>query len=161
VLIEEGQLGKAEALAGHAAQEFQTEKATLRESQARAVLAHSQLAQGKLPEAQRSINDAENLLGRSDDPETRFLVIRIGARVRAAMGKTEEAVKSLEGSVAELTKVHRVYDRFEGRLALGDIEVKSGKTASGKARLVALEKDATTQGFLLIGRKAHASMNQH
>src|SRR5205823_5984055 len=54
VLIEEGQAAQAEALARQATQEFQTEGAALRESQARAVLAQSQLAQGKFTEAQQS-----------------------------------------------------------------------------------------------------------
>jgi hypothetical protein len=32
--------------------------------------------------------------------------------------------------------------------------MKSGKTAAGRARLIALDKDATRSGFLLIARKA-------
>jgi hypothetical protein len=35
--------------------------------------------------------------------------------------------------------------------------MKSGKTTAGRARLAALEKDATAKGFLLIARKAHAA----
>jgi hypothetical protein len=162
VLIEEGQAVQAETLARQAAQEFQTEKAALRESQARAVLAQSQLVQGKLGEAQQSIDAAEKLLGKSDDPDARFLQIRTAARVQAAAGKTSEAIKSLAVTVAKLAKVHRVYDQFETRLALGEIEIKSGRTASGSARLAALEKEARVRGFLLIARKAQAAAaNSH
>ena len=159
VLIEQGQAVQAEALAREAAQEFQTEGAALRESQARAVLGQAQLAQGKRREAQQSIDDATRLLGKSDDPDARFLQLRIAARGRAAAGETAEAIKSLEVVVAQLAKVHRISDQFEARLALGEIEMKSGKSASGRARLAALEKEATTKGFLLIARKAHVAAN--
>ena len=33
--------------------------------------------------------------------------------------------------------------------------MKAGARDAGRARLVALEKDATAKGFLLIARKAH------
>ena len=47
--------------------------------------------------------------------------------------------------------------QFEIRLALGEIEMKSGKTASGMARLKSLERDATAKNFLLIAHKAKAA----
>jgi hypothetical protein len=40
------------------------------------------------------------------------------------------------------------------------MEVKSGRAAAGRARLQALEKDATAKGFLLIARKAAAALRQ-
>ena len=43
---------------------------------------------------------------------------------------------------------------YQARLALGEVEMKAGKAAAGRARLAALEKDATGTGFLLIARKA-------
>ncbi len=46
------------------------------------------------------------------------------------------------------------YGQSSDRLALGEIEMKSAQTAAGRARLEALEKDATAKGFLLIARKA-------
>jgi tetratricopeptide (TPR) repeat protein/tRNA A-37 threonylcarbamoyl transferase component Bud32/TolB-like protein len=157
VLIEEGQAVQAEALARQAAQELQIERAALRESQARAVLAQSLLAQGKLPEAQQSIDDAEKLLGKSDDADARFLQLRIAAQVRGARGETAEAIKNLEMIVAELAKTHRVSDQFASRLALGEMEMKSGRRSFGQARLAALEKEATSKGFLLTARKAQAA----
>ncbi len=46
--------------------------------------------------------------------------------------------------------------QLEARLALGEIEMKSGKTAAGRARLEALEAEARTKGYKLIARKATA-----
>jgi hypothetical protein len=49
---------------------------------------------------------------------------------------------------------------FEIRLALGEIEMKSGKRSSGTDRLKSLERDATAKGFLLVARKAKAASTQ-
>ena len=50
--------------------------------------------------------------------------------------------------------------QFEAALALGQIEIEAGKTSAGRARLQALEKDATAHGFLLIAKKAAAARKQ-
>ena len=68
-----------------------------------------------------------------------------------------EAIQALETVLAEAEKIGYAPGRFEARLALGEIEMKSGKTAAGRARLEQLEKDATAKGFLLIARKAAAA----
>jgi hypothetical protein len=49
------------------------------------------------------------------------------------------------------------WSQFEARLALGEMEMKSCDTAGGQTRLEALEKDATSRGFLLMARKARAA----
>ena len=45
---------------------------------------------------------------------------------------------------------------FESRLHLGELELRSGKTSTGRARLQQLETDARNKGFLLIASKAAA-----
>ena len=47
--------------------------------------------------------------------------------------------------------------QFEIRFALGEVEMKSGKTSSGVAHLRSLEIDATAKGFLLIAHKANVA----
>jgi hypothetical protein len=49
------------------------------------------------------------------------------------------------------------WSQFEARLALGEMEMKSGDAAGGQTRLEALEKDATSRDFLLMVRKARAA----
>ena len=44
--------------------------------------------------------------------------------------------------------------QFEARLALGEIEMKSGDRAAGQARLEALEREVTARGYGLIASKA-------
>jgi hypothetical protein len=48
----------------------------------------------------------------------------------------------------------------EARLALGEIQIKSGRSAAVRAELKALEHDAKAKGFLLIARKAALARTQ-
>ena len=43
---------------------------------------------------------------------------------------------------------------FAARLALGEVELASGRTAAGRARLETLQTDATAEGFLLVARQS-------
>jgi hypothetical protein len=45
-------------------------------------------------------------------------------------------------------------DQFETRLALAEIEMKSGHAAAAQALLVSLKRDAQARGLGLIVRKA-------
>jgi hypothetical protein len=47
-----------------------------------------------------------------------------------------------------------LYYQYDARLALGELEIRSGKTSAGHARLAALEKESRHKGFLLVARKA-------
>ena len=55
--------------------------------------------------------------------------------------------------LAEATKYGYVGYRFEARLALCEIDTKSG---TAQAQLAALENEARVKGFILIARKASA-----
>jgi hypothetical protein len=43
---------------------------------------------------------------------------------------------------------------LDARLALGEIEMKSGQTTAGRAHLTAVEADAKAKGYILLARKA-------
>ena len=43
---------------------------------------------------------------------------------------------------------------LDARLALAEIEIKSGQATTGRAHLAALETDAKAKGYNLIARKA-------
>lgn len=51
----------------------------------------------------------------------------------------------------------KTLEDYAARLALGEIEMTSGSAAEGRARLVALEKEAAAKGFRLIAQKAAAA----
>jgi tetratricopeptide (TPR) repeat protein len=157
VSLEEDHFVEAEASARQAAQEYSAEKASDDEASALSVLAQSLLGQRRFVDAQNTIDRATMLSEKSDNREVRLSVAIVAARVRAAMGKPAEAMKSLANVLAEATKLGLVGLQFESRLALGETEMKSGKTAAGRARLETLQKEAKAKGFGLIARKAAAA----
>jgi len=154
VAMEEGRFVGAEAQAKQAAQEYSAEKASTNEAVALDILAESLLRQGRMVEAQSTIDRAAMLSEKSDDRGTRLGVAITGARVRAATGKPSEATKSLENVLIEATKLGRVDVQFESLLALGEIEMRSGKPTAGRARLATLQKEAEAKGYRLLARKA-------
>ena len=90
--------------------------------------------------------------------EVQLKLALAAASVRVASGKpSDQAAASdrLEAVLARANKHDFVRYQFEARLALGQLEVKSG--TNGRARLAELEKDARAKGFLLIARKAAAA----
>ena len=78
--------------------------------------------------------------------------------MQAAAGDVTGALKALEGIRAEAVKYGYVPYDFEARLAMGEIEVKAEKTASGRVRLAQLEKDSRDKGYLRVaGRASNAA----
>jgi len=61
---------------------------------------------------------------------------------------------NLATTLAEATRLGFVGFQFDTRLAIGEIEMKAGRVGTGRARLAALEKDATEKGFLLTAHNA-------
>jgi tetratricopeptide (TPR) repeat protein/DNA-binding winged helix-turn-helix (wHTH) protein/TolB-like protein len=165
--LEEGRPDDSEANARTAAEDFRTKEIVDKEALAEAVLARSLLAEGKLATASESIAHATALAGRIKDPALRLPVeIEVGtaaARIRAASGKQRDLVAALDSlgrRLTEATRNHLLELQFEAALALGETEIESAKVGAGRARLQALERDATAHGFLLIARKAAAARQQ-
>jgi hypothetical protein len=152
--VEEGRPADAEKPVRQALDEFHAEKLRDDEVLARAVLARALLAQVKPAEAREQIDLATDLVAKSPMPAVRINYAIAAALVRAATGITADATRSLEATLAEATKYGYLGYQFEARLALAEIEMKSGKTSAGRARLEALQREAAAKGFGLIARKA-------
>ena len=161
--LDEGQPAAAEALARQAAGEFGKLKSEENVAVTDSVLARSLLEQGKTSEAQKVIQTAQELSARSGVIPVHFEVDIAAARIRAAAAnhsrqdETEAAKRSLEAVLVKASRHGYLGYEFQSRLALGEIEMKSGKTTAGRARLQALERDAKAKGFLLIARRAAAT----
>jgi tetratricopeptide (TPR) repeat protein len=154
IAVEEGNTQDAETLARKALDEFRVEKLRDDEILARVVLARSLLAQGQAGEARQQIDLASELAARSPARGVRMKYAIAAARVRAATGAPLEAIKILNATLTEATTHGDLGSQLEARLALGEIELRSGHAVAGRSRLIALEKDATARGFLLIAHKA-------
>jgi tetratricopeptide (TPR) repeat protein len=129
---------------------------------AEAVLAQALLAQGKLADARRASEEASFALGSRITAESNLFVATVAARVRAASSNPvdrAEGAKSLQKIVTKAKQVGFVPEEFEARLALAETEIASGDTATGRALLQALQKDASRRGFNLLARKSAAITN--
>jgi len=155
--IEEGRPAEAETPCRQAIEELHSEKAADDLISAHTVLARALLAMGKAPQAKTESDIANALAAKSQNFGVRQQLSIVAARIRAAFQNPSEAAMTLHVALTDSKKHGFVPYEFESRLALGEIERKSGKTASGSARLAALQRDATAKGFLLIARKAAAA----
>lgn len=157
--IDEGRPRDAIPLLTNAVDEFRSEKRGTDEGFAYVILARSFLAQGKTPEGQKAIADAAPLLENTQDFNKRISFLITANVINAASGNdatVREAVQNLNRVIVETTKAGFVGLQFEARLALGEIEMKSGQVDAGRARLAILAKEANAKGYLLMVRKAEA-----
>lgn len=152
VSMEDGRAGEVEADLRKIADEIHVQKAPDREASGRALLAQVLASQGKLRDAQAQIAQCTGLTARSQHRGIRLQVQIAAARVQGVK-QTDVALASLHGAIQDAKKFGFVNYELEARLALGEIEVRSGK-ASGLAGLEALEKEARAKGFVLIADKA-------
>jgi TolB-like protein len=154
VNLEEERFGEAEALARQAAAGLAGPGSLDEEPYALGILIRSLLAQNKVAEAQQALAKAEALSEKSQDVHIQMNVATNVGRVEGALGKPTQAVASVTAVLARATELGCAPCQFEARLALGEIEMKSGKTSAGRTHLEALEKDASARGFTLIALKA-------
>jgi ATP/maltotriose-dependent transcriptional regulator MalT len=154
VAIEEGRAAEGEALARSAADESQRGKQVDNEGLARFELARALLAQRKLIEARREIARTRSVLDKSENRQVRLVLGITDARLSAEAGQWAAAIKAVEAIRRDAAKAGRVGVELEARLARGEIDMRSGNVAAGRARLEALQKDASARGFALVARKS-------
>jgi tetratricopeptide (TPR) repeat protein len=163
LLIEWGKPNGVETPLERAAAEFQSEGDRAEEARARTMLARALLAMGtpdKNVAAQKQVNAAIPLVSGVQDPRPRLELIAVAARAAAALGSAAAAEETLEGALTEAQRYGFVPIEFDIRLALGEIEMKSGKPDAGRARLAALQKEAGDRGFLLVAQKAQVAASK-
>jgi serine/threonine protein kinase/tetratricopeptide (TPR) repeat protein len=157
--LEERHLLDAEKLAQTALDEFQTEKLRDDEVLARVVLAWSLLEQHKAVESRKQVGLAANLALKSHSFEVRIRFAIADAVTKSAMGDHAGAAKGLETNLEETATRGYLGYQYDVELALAMVEMESGNTTAGRARLQELEKEASAKGFYLIARKATAAAN--
>jgi len=124
------------------------------EIEARMSLARALLALGKIQDAAKVIGEGRSTPSKDDQMDFGLRRPVDVARVRAALGHTGEAEKILGTTIAQAKKLgFRAYE-YHARLALGEVQLNSGKSAEGRAQLAALEKEARAANFLRIAAQA-------
>jgi serine/threonine protein kinase/tetratricopeptide (TPR) repeat protein len=124
------------------------------------VLALGWLGEGQLVEARAAIARAEPRRRITEDQLLRLSGGIAAVRVRAASATgpgLDRARQDLEALIRQADGFGAVATGFEARLALGEIEIKSGQVAAGRQRLEALGRDAAARGFSWIATKAAAA----
>jgi tetratricopeptide (TPR) repeat protein len=155
--LEDGHPEEALAAARNALADFHTRNRADYEAAAHTLTARCLLQSGKLAEAKAEIQQAEKLV-RTDDHVAHLPVAIDSARIVAASGDLEVARRLLGEALSEATKANLLFFQYDARLALGELDVKSGNVATGRARLTRLEENARGKGLLLIARKAAAAL---
>jgi serine/threonine protein kinase/tetratricopeptide (TPR) repeat protein len=157
ISLEESRPAEAEASAREAMEAVKKQKSVSAQASAHTLLARALLMEGKLKEAKTEIDQAKALWEKSRDFHQHFDIGIASARILAQSHTPVEAERQLNLLLDESTRDGLVSYQFEIRLALGEIEMRSDRTASGVARLKSLESDANVKGFLLIAHKAKAA----
>jgi DNA-binding winged helix-turn-helix (wHTH) protein/tetratricopeptide (TPR) repeat protein/TolB-like protein len=149
-----------EAAVRQALEVFQKQKLPDDETSAWCVLARALIAQGKAADAKGAIQHARSLAAKSQNPNTRWPAAIAAARIGIAEKGTahspadDAACKELATIITKSRELGYMGIELGARLALAEIEMKSGQVTTGRAHLATLEADAKAKGYLLIARKA-------
>jgi tetratricopeptide (TPR) repeat protein len=157
VFLERGDAAQAEAAVRPSAEEFHSERDSTDETVARVVLARSLLAQKKLTEAQGEMSKAMVLVSNTSQRNLRYSTLTTSARVRAALGGESNvigAIEAVQKVAGDASKSGMPGFELEARLAIGEIELASGKSSLARTELSTVQKQAAAAGFLLIAQKA-------
>jgi tetratricopeptide (TPR) repeat protein len=157
VALEEGHPSEAQTMIREAQEDFRKQKLRDDEILSDALLSEALLASGNLAAARSQADAMALLAANSQSHEVRLRAGIVAARLQATSGgKSEiaESKKRLRSLAAEATRTAFLPEQFDSRLALGQIEMKSGEITAGRIHLAALGKEAGEKGFLLIAHKA-------
>ncbi len=152
--LEEGEYQLAVDQARDIAQGFAAARRPVDEARAYAVLARAELLGDRLPAAREARDRALVLIGSTDDVSLKVEVSILAAQLAAAEGRPDEALTVLETARAKAAAADLFGRQLEARLAAGEIELRAGRGEGGRARLAAVESDATARGFVRVARKA-------
>ena len=146
---------EAERDVRQAAEFFKKNGVPALELEARTILARALLEEGKPAEAGAELDRAAALDPEKYGPEARYAFEIERARV-------DGAAAGLEKIVADANKSGYLAYRMHGQLALGEVELKQGRTADARRVLDKLSKEAHARGFEAIaGQAAAVGRSQH
>ena len=153
VSIEEGHASEAEASVRTSLTQFHQEKQADDELTAYIVLIQSLLAQGKIDEAKQELGHAALLSAKSQSFLGRLRFDLASARVSLASGNAQAPRPLISKTLKQAREHGYVGMEFDCRLAIAELERKSGNAAAARVQLSAIERDAHAKGFGLIAQK--------
>ena len=152
--IEQGRPGETDSALHQVREEFRKEGLGDDEILADTLLARVLLLQGKVADAQKETSAAHDLLEKSQDFSVRLRASIVRAQVQAAARKPEDAIRSLQDTIANATKLGYLGYQLDAQVALGSIETAAGNHSAGRAMLDEVRSQAQQRGFRLIANHA-------
>jgi len=141
---------------------FRAQKGREDELHAITVLSRCLLAQNKIADAEKVLDQARELASHSQNPQNRLEFAITDGRVKAARAQDKKSAGELNQARSELSQCVSWARRlgflgmeYETRLALAEIQIKANP-AIGKQYAASLEQDAGLHGFNLIAKRAAA-----
>lgn len=154
--IAEAHPGAAEGTAREVRDAFQAGRKTDDQIIATTTLVDALLADGKHAEALKEVGKTRAIAARSQNLDVQLGFAAAMGRAEAASKETVAAEKTLKQVLAKATRSGYIGYQFESRLALEEIEVKSGKSSASRVRIEQLQREAHEKGYEMIARKAAA-----
>jgi tetratricopeptide (TPR) repeat protein len=154
--LEKGDANTAVDLARQAIEEFHNEHNPDQEAMTRAVLLRALLARGELAAAQNEEGNIRRL--RIQDQSGEIAVEIAEARLTAANGSRENAIRQLKKVGDRARDLRLPASEYEARLARLELETK-GQAPAAYSELERLKQEAQARGFRLIAHKAQTLLN--
>ncbi len=150
LVFNDGDAVSAESTLRTAREEFRKQNSGDDEILADISLAHILLSQGRIEDAQKETSGLHDLLAKTQDFSVRIRAAIVDARLTAAAGKSNDAIRSLQSTIATASKAGYLGYQLEAQLALGEVLVASGRAAAGNSLLAAVHRQAQQRGYRLI-----------
>jgi tetratricopeptide (TPR) repeat protein/tRNA A-37 threonylcarbamoyl transferase component Bud32 len=155
--LAEGDFARARDLARAAADSLARQKIGDDEAVALSILVRALAGEGRLDDAAGALARARPLAAASQHEGVRREVLLASATLRAARGEAAAAAKSVAEAVLRAEEKGLIAFSLEARLLEGEFLAKAGARDAARAKLAALEKDASARGFRRIARRAAAA----
>jgi tetratricopeptide (TPR) repeat protein len=121
------------------------------------LLAQAHLLSNRIAEAQTAVDRARAFPRL--EVATQLKISTTAARV-ARHTSPKEAIAQLRAVVDEATRRRYIRLALRARLALADVELRAGDRDSAGTHLAALRDDAAARGFVLVARRAQATLDR-
>jgi len=152
--IEEGHPADAEGTVRKCQEQFHKEHEADDELSATVALIQALLAQGNKAEAKVEVDRAQLLATKSQNRFASLQFSLASANFVLASDHPESSLTQLQQILKEARGHGYLGVEFQARMALAELDKKSGHGASAQAQLTSLERAANAKGFGLIARKA-------
>jgi serine/threonine protein kinase/tetratricopeptide (TPR) repeat protein len=159
LMLENGKIDEARTLAQTAAKDFADLKDSASEGAAHTVLAEILMAGGNLETARGEIQTAKHFADLTGDSSLKLQITLAQAKFDSQTGNATAAIAALQSLAKDAVKNGSLEYALRARVALGEAQLKAGRSAEGQKTLTTAAQEAKIKGLGLIEKKAKAAAN--